>query len=179
MDFYPHFLAQAEASDLFERLCDAADWRQEHLRLFGRSVPVPRLLAWYGDSGLNYRYSGIDHVCSGWLPELAALRQRLQNQVGMRCNLVLLNRYRSGADYMGWHADDERGLGLRVASVSLGASRRFLLRRVTQPGVESMQLEHGSLLVFPGCRRHSLPRTRKPVGERINLTFRLLEPTTA
>ena len=179
LDYHRNFLAAAEASELFDSLCHAAHWRQEHLRLFGRSVPVPRLLAWYGDCGLNYRYSGIDHVCRGWLPELAALRQRLRNEFGMCCNLVLLNRYRSGADYMGWHADDERGHGPRVASVSLGAPRRFLVRRMAQPGAESLQLEHGSLLVFPGSRRHSLPRSRRPVGERINLTFRWLEPKTS
>lgn len=174
MDYRRGFLTDDDAWDLFHRLRDGVAWREETLTLFGRPVTVPRLLAWYGDHGLNYRYSGTDHVCSGWSPELAALRQRLETEAGLYCNLVLLNRYRSGADCMGWHADDEPGLDARVASLSLGAPRRFLLRPTPRARSESMDLEHGSLLIFPGRVRHSLPRTRRPAAERINLTFRLL-----
>ncbi len=172
------------------QLVDRAPWRQEWISLYGRRVPVPRLVAWCGDAGINYRYSGADHPCDGWLPELAALRRQLSDATGLACNFVLINRYRHGAEYMGWHSDDERGLASTVASISLGACRRFLFRPKSAAAMASsartgpagsrrpsqvLELAHGSLLMLDGSVRHSLPATRKPVGERINLTFRLLE----
>ncbi len=168
-----------EASALFARLREDAPWRQEWLALYGRRVAVPRMVAWCGEAGLNYRYSGADHTCTGWLPELADLRRRLADRLALTSNFVLLNRYRNGSDYMGWHSDDERGLASTVASVSLGARRRFLLRPPVEAGgdappSQALDLEPGSLLLFDGSMSHSLPRTRRPVGERINLTFRLL-----
>ncbi|MEQ8861378.1 MAG: alpha-ketoglutarate-dependent dioxygenase AlkB [Pseudomonadales bacterium] len=169
------FLAPAEADALFQDLRDGVAWRRERLQLFGRPVTVPRLLGWYGDSGVNYRYAAADHLCEGWLPSLAALRARLRRELGLSSNLVLLNRYRHGRDYMGWHRDDETGLQPAIVSLSLGATRRFLLR---PPGADrswGLDLEHGSALTMDGRWRHSLPRTRRPVGERINLTFRLVD----
>lgn len=172
LDYRPDFLAPAEAARLLEQLLCKVPWREETLVLFGRPRQVPRLLAWYGDPGVNYRYSGADHLCEGWLPELAALRRRLQREVALHADLALLNRYRSGADYMGWHADDEAGHGVVVASLSLGARRRFLIRPSGSRTSLRLDLEHGSLLLFDGRLRHSLPRTRRPSGERVNLTFR-------
>jgi len=174
LDYRPEFLARDEAAALHVELLAAAAWQQESLRLFGRQVAVPRLLAWYGDPGLNYRYSGADHPCDGWLPALEALRRRLQTALHLPFNFVLVNRYRHGADYMGWHRDDERGMGRWVASVSLGAPRRFLVRGEGEQRSHRLDLAAGSLLVMDGRLRHSLPRTRAAVGERINLTFRQL-----
>lgn len=176
-----------EASVLLTRLLDDVDWRSERLRLYGREVDVPRLVAWFGDPGVNYRYSAADHPCTGWLPDLDRLRQRLLAEEGLHCNLVLLNRYRHGLDYMGWHTDAERGLESRIASVSLGAARRFLLRLPDDPRApaadcrpsRAMDLDHGSLLLMDGRVPHSLPRTRRPVGQRINLTFRCIRPAGA
>jgi alkylated DNA repair dioxygenase AlkB len=176
--YQPEFLASEAAGELYRTLLHGVCWQQEWLQLYGRRMPVPRLLSWCGDLGVNYRYSGADHVCRGWLPELAALRQRLMVELGIASNLVLMNRYRSGRDYMGWHADDERGLAAGVASVSLGAKRRFLLRLPGRERSQGLDLDHGSLLVMDGTVRHALPRTRKAIGERISLTFRLLETST-
>jgi len=174
LDYRPEFLEADEAAALQRLLQAEAAWQHESLRLFGREVAVPRLLAWYGDAGLNYRYSGADHACHGWLPGLDDLRRRLETALGLRFNFVLVNRYRHGADYMGWHRDDERGMGRWVASVSLGARRRFLVRADGQQRSHRLDLAPGSLLVMDGRLRHSLPRTRAAVGERINLTFRRL-----
>lgn len=173
--YLPGFLDERQAAALFEWLLHGLDWRQEWLYLYGRRTPVPRLLSWSGDAGLNYRYSGTDHVCDGWQPALLALRRRLASALGMPSNFVLINRYRHGGDYMGWHADDERGLASTVASVSLGATRRFLLRPPGWQSSERLDLENGSVLLMDGSVRHSLPRTRRAVGERINLTFRHIE----
>lgn len=173
-DYRAGFLAPAEAESLYRALRDRVPWRRETLQLYGRRVAVPRLLAWCGDAGVNYRYAGADHPCHGWWPSLVPLRDRLQEELGIASNLVLLNRYRDGADYMGWHADDEPGLAARVVSVSLGARRRFLLRPRAAKRSLGIDLDSGSALIMDGRLRHSLPRTRRPVGERINLTFRLL-----
>lgn len=173
--YLPEFLPAAEATELFERLRTEVPWQQEWLTLYGRRMPVPRLLAWCGDAGLNYRYSGTDHPCSGWLPALEPLRRRIEEAFGLDSNMVLLNRYRDGSDCIGWHSDDERGLADRIVSVSLGAKRRFLLRLAADSRASlPLDLTHGSLLVMDGRLRHALPRTRRPVGERINLTFRRL-----
>lgn len=171
--YHRGFLAADRADALLATLQERP-WQSEHLTLFGRARAVPRLLAWCGDRGLNYRYTGTDHVCGGWWPELGALRRCIAARTGVESNFVLLNRYRAGDDYMGWHRDDERGLACRVASISLGASRRFLIRPSDGERATALDLEHGSLLILDGAVPHSLPRTRRPVGERINLTFRRL-----
>lgn len=173
--YLPGFLDAAAAAALQQALAADAAWQEESLHLYGRRVPVPRLLAWCGDAGLNYRYSGADHPCTGWLPALDGLRRRLAEEIGVPGNMVLMNRYRNGNDYMGWHSDDERGLASRVVSVSLGATRRFLLRPPGAAQSVRLDLAHGSVLVMDGTIRHALPRTRRPVAERINLTFRRLE----
>jgi alkylated DNA repair dioxygenase AlkB len=172
--YRPGFLAPAAAWTLYRRLLETVDWKREQLKVFGRTLVAPRLVAWCGDAGLNYRYSGCDHRCDGWLAELVPLRRRLARCAGFASHFVLLNRYRSGADTMGWHRDDERGLGRLIASISLGAERRFLVRRAADGRAQALTLEHGSLLLLDGRTAHALPRTSRPVGERINLTFRSL-----
>lgn len=170
--YVPDFLAPDVAQGLFETLRDGVRWRSEQLRLFGRTVTVPRLVAWCGQRGLNYRYAGIDHPCDGWWPCLVPLRDRLTEACGFHPALVLLNRYRDGRDAMGWHTDDEPGQGEWFASVSLGATRRFRIRPDAAAPSIALSLEPGSLLLMRSAVPHSLPRTARPIGERINLTFR-------
>lgn len=173
------WLAPAEAGALHARLLREVPWEVHRVRLFGRELPSPRLSCWIGDAGAVYRYSGSRFEPHPWLPELAALRDRLQAELGRPFNSVLANRYRGGADAMGWHSDDEPELGPEpvIASLSLGATRRFLLRHRRDPALRlALDLEPGSLLLMEGPTqrhwRHALPRTARPVGERINLTFR-------
>ena len=168
--YYP---AAVDCADFLLDWCEREPcWRTERVRMFGRAQDVPRLVAWYGDAGLGYRYSGLDHRAAGWPQPLDRLRRSLSERYVQGLNFVLLNRYRDGRDSMGWHRDDERGLGDRVVSLSLGATRR--LRLEEGGGTVGLELEHGSVLVFDGALRHALVRTRRPVGQRINLTFRCL-----
>lgn len=175
---WPAFLRPAEADRLFAALLAEVPWASEELTLFGRAVVAPRLVAWHGDPGAHYAYSGRDHAPRRWTPALAALRERVEAACGARFNAVLANRYRHGRDSMGWHSDDERELGPDpvIASVSLGAVRRFRLRHRATKATHGVDLPHGSLLVMAGatqrCWQHALPKTARPVGERINLTFR-------
>lgn len=180
---YPHFLAEHEADQALDRCWLELDWSQRAITLFGRRVMQPRLIAWYGDPEAVYRYSGLKLVPLPWHPLLLELKTYIEDLTGGRFNSVLANAYRNGSDSMGWHSDDENELGPRplIASLTLGAPRRFLLRPKSRPnGVRSaaiaLSLEHGSLLLMKGDSQqryqHALPRTRGPVGLRINLTYR-------
>ncbi|HEY4582190.1 MAG TPA: alpha-ketoglutarate-dependent dioxygenase AlkB [Lysobacter sp.] len=178
--FDPAWLAPGEASALFEALLAGLRWENHVVRLFGREHPSPRLSCWIGDSAARYRYSGVMREPRPWTPPLTGLRERLQDSVGVDFNSVLANLYRDGRDAMGWHADDEPELGPApvIASVSLGATRRFVLRHRDGAPRLALDLPAGSLLLMQGATqrhyRHALPRTAKPVGPRINLTFRCI-----
>ena len=179
---WPAAFAVPEADALFVELRDAVDWRQEEVLIFGQRRLVPRLVAWHGDPGARYTYSGTDHEPEPWLPALERIRDRAAALTGSEFNAVLLNLYRDGRDGMGWHADDEAELGPNpvIASVSFGAERRFCLRhRRRKDHKLDLPLPHGSLLCMGGATQHhwvhALPKTQRPVGERINLTFRRVQ----
>lgn len=181
--FAPAWLPPELADELLARMIDEVDWQREELRLFGRVHEVPRLIAWQGDPGVAYRYSGVEHVAEGWTPAVREVREHLEAELEQRrFNGVLLNLYRDGNDSMGWHADDERELGddPLIASVSLGAERPFRLRRLGTARAESahLVLPHGSLLIMSGATQanwqHCLPRRKRIRAPRVNLTFREL-----
>ena len=141
----------------------------------------PRLTCWFADKGIRYSYSGLQLKSRPWHPELLQLRNYLQTELGQPFNSVLANAYRNGSDSMGWHADDEKELGTRalIASISMGASRKFKMQSRNGKVKQDFQLENGSLLVMQRhCQtryRHALPKTAKNIGLRINLTFRLIK----
>jgi len=174
------YLDAAKADQLLDWCRSAIDWQQWEISLFGRQVKQPRLTCWYGDPDAHYRYSGLRLEPLPWPTRLRRLRLNLEQELGVGFNSVLANAYRTGRDSMGWHADDEKELGDQpvIASVSLGETRRFLVRQKDGSGRGSrgINLEHGSLLTmrnrFQQTYQHSVPKTAKPVGWRINLTFR-------
>jgi len=179
LGFDPQWMGRDEAAALFDALQAQVAWGVHRIRLFGREVDSPRLSCWIGDPGTGYRYSGARFEPHPWPGPLAAVRTRLREELGVDFNSVLANQYRDGRDAMGWHSDDERELGPSpvIASLSLGATRRFVLRHRRQPkGKLAVELPPGSLLLMAGPTqrefRHALPRTARPVGARINLTFR-------
>ncbi|RYU78431.1 alpha-ketoglutarate-dependent dioxygenase AlkB family protein [Hymenobacter persicinus] len=180
----PDFLPPAAAGALLTELTTTINWRQEPIKLFGKEVMQPRLTAWYGDPDARYSYSGISLTPQPWTPALQLLREQVQQVAGAPFNSVLLNLYRSGQDSMGWHADDEPELGPApvIASLSLGATRRFRLRprhpqQLLHEAV-SLALPAGSLLLMRGPTQrhwlHSIPKTTALLGPRLNLTFRLV-----
>ena len=184
--YWPGAFAADEAAELFAELRTEIDWQSEEIVIFGAKRRVPRLIAWHGDPDASYVYSGVGHEPRPWTPTLERIRQRIADRLALSdsplaaaFNSVLLNLYRDGRDGMGWHADDEPELGIEpvIASVSLGAVRRFVLRhRRRRDRKIDLALPAGSLLVMYGatqrCWVHALPKTMRPVGERINLTFR-------
>lgn len=165
---------------LLARLIAEIPWRQQSIALFGKIHLQPRLICWMGDPDCAYRYSGTRWEPQPWHPLVDALRSRVEALTDARFNAVLLNLYRDGADSMGSHADDEPELGERptIASLSFGAERAMHFRHRhdrTQP-TQRIFLEDGDLLVMRGDTqsnwRHAIPKTRRPVGPRVNLTFR-------
>jgi alkylated DNA repair dioxygenase AlkB len=179
------WLAAGEADALFEALRAAVPWDVHRIRMFGRVVDSPRLSCWIGDPGTGYRYSGTHFEPNPWPVALRPIRARLADELRIDFNSVLANLYRDGRDCMGWHSDDEPELGSRplIASLSLGGTRRFVLKHRKDPSTKlALELPPGSLLVMRGATqanyRHALPRTARPVGARINLTFRRISPQT-
>jgi alkylated DNA repair dioxygenase AlkB len=174
----------ADAAEAWHtRLRDEVPWERHRLTLFGRTIDAPRLSCWVGDAEAIYTYSRTRFVPHAWTPALAELRGALETVCGAPFNSVLCNRYRDGNDAMGWHSDSEPELGDEpvIASLSFGATRRFRLRHRTDPSQRlDVDLESGSVLLMCGATqqnyRHDLPRTKRAVGERINLTFRLIHP---
>lgn len=181
LQFDRQWLPQARADALLDAVHSAIDWEVHRVRLFGRLVDSPRLSSWIGDADASYVYSGSRFEPRPWPDSLSALRDELAAVAGLRFNSVLANLYRDGRDAMGWHSDDEAELGPQpvIASISLGASRRFVFKHRHEPARKlALDLPHGSLLLMRGDTqrnyRHALPRTKKAVGARINLTFRLI-----
>ena len=179
--FDPAWLPRGRADALFATLREAIPWEVHRLRLFGRQVDSPRLSCWIGDPDAAYTYSGTRFEPRPWPAALRQIRASLAADLGVDFNSVLANLYRDGRDAMGWHADAEAELGPRpvIASLSLGATRRFVLRHRGEPARRlALDLPAGSLLLMAGDTqrhyRHALPRTARPVGPRINLTFRRL-----
>lgn len=177
--FAPRWLDAGHADALFACLRREIQWETHRIRLFGRDLDSPRLSCWIGDEGTAYTYSGTRFAPHPWPEALLSVRERLASVLDAPFNSVLANRYRDGRDYMGWHSDNESVLGPRplIASLSLGEKRRFVLKhRKDSSRKLELELPHGSLLVMGGDTqrnyRHSLPRTARPLGERINLTFR-------
>ena len=183
--YAPNFLAPPEADHFMQQLLDGIAWQQHHVVVFGRRLPAPRLSAWHGSAEAHYAYSGLALEPRPWTEPLLALKARIEAAAAAPFNSVLLNQYRDGRDSMGWHSDDEPELGASptIASLSLGGTRRFLLRhkrRRDRAPVE-IPLGHGALLIMRGPTQahwqHQVPKTRRPCGLRLNLTFRRIVAT--
>jgi alkylated DNA repair dioxygenase AlkB len=177
---YRSVFTAARQDRLFRSLLDEVPWEQHVIKVFGRSVGAPRLSAWYGDSGASYSYSSTRLEPLSWNPVLLEIKSVVEALTPINFNSVLLNLYRNGCDGVGWHSDAEPELGRNpvIASVSLGAVRRFLFQHKKRGTRVCLNLEPGSVLLMSGPTqhhwRHQLPKTRKLVGIRINLTFRVI-----
>lgn len=187
LDFYPNFIDRKLRQVLFDQLYASLAWQQDEIVVYGKSVAIPRLQAWYGDNQLAYQYSGLTMIAKPWTSTLLTLKQEIEQHTGYRFNSMLANLYRDGSDTVGWHSDDEPELGSEpvIASLSVGAEREFQLKRRYKDKHSkekqinekiSINLTSGSLLVMAGSTQkywqHCIPRTKKPKAARINLTFR-------
>lgn len=177
---HPFALSEREADSAYDDLMEHEPWEEHHISMFGRSVAEPRRSVWHADDGYSYTYSSRRREAVEWSPLLLDLKHRCEEISGHVFNGVLVNLYRDGRDHMGWHADDEPNLGVApvIASLSLGAERRFELRHRSTSEIVRIPLSHGSILVMSGdCQTqwvHRLPKQTRVTAPRINLTFRHL-----
>lgn len=181
IEYRPGFVDAATAARWFAALRDETPWRDDEITIFGRTSPVPRLQAWYGDPGCTYTYSRITLDPLPWTAALRDIQGAVERAAAASFNCVLVTLYRDGRDSNGWHSDDEPELGPEptIASVSLGATRRFRLRyKIDRTIRHDLDLEAASLLLMRGPTQHhwshQVPKTTAPVGPRINLTFRTI-----
>lgn len=168
--------------DLREMKFRNINWRHDTIRMYGKEVYLPRYAAWYGDSDKSYTYSGLTLRPNAWNKGLLYIKSAIEKLSNGSYNSVLMNWYRDGADYINWHADNEKELGTHpvIASVNFGATRRFLLRRNDDNAIKiEFPLRHGTVLIMSGALQHhwqhSVPKERKVKENRVNLTFRTIQ----
>ena len=178
ISLYRSHFSKSQADRCLEQL-RKIEWTQNEIVLFGSKHLEPRETAWFGNPGVNYKYSGIEHKAKPWFPLLEDIRTQVQMASGVIFNSVLVNRYRDENDSVAWHADDEPELGAAptIGSLSFGASRKFQLREKNKRGkIFNVFLHHGDLLIMnPPTQQHLLHcvhKSRSTTSERINLTFR-------
>ena len=180
--YVPSFFTSDVASELYLDLLREIPWQQDNIKVFGKEFAQPRLTALFGNDGKPYSYSNITMQPNPWNLLLQKIKFHVESVAEINFTTVLLNYYRDGQDSNGWHSDNEKELGLNptIASVSLGSERMFQLKHNTDPSLrQNILLEHGSLLIMKGTTqhfwKHQIPKTNKPVGGRINLTFRVIQ----
>lgn len=184
VSFARHVDLGEPADEVLRELMEGTTWRHEAVTIYGKKHLQPRLIAWFGDAGQRYSYSGISLEPLPWTDTLTKVRGVVQDLAHERFNSVLLNYYRDHRDSMGFHSDDEKELGPTpvIASVSLGATRTFVLKHKTRPELKPVRLElpSGSLLLMKGHTqknwKHGIDKQSRPCGPRINLTFRRIIP---
>ena len=179
--FYPNFFTKSESDFFLQKLNSEIEWKQESMNMYGKKINFPRLTAWYGDNDKPYSFSGITLSPKLWNEELVSIKSKIEPIAKADFNSVLLNRYRDGNDSISWHTDAEKELGVNpvIASVNFGATRKFQLRHIKTKEKLEIELTHGSLLIMQGelqhFWQHQVPKTSQKVGERINLTFRVIK----
>lgn len=179
--YYPHFYDLIQSDLLFQKLLTTIPWQQDDIKVYGKVHAQPRLTALFGNNGKSYSYSNIIMQPHSWNTVLLDLKQKVAAVSATEFTTVLLNLYRDGKDSNGWHADNEKELGKNpvIASLSFGAERYFHLQHNKDKNLKlKILLEHGSLLLMKGTTqhfwKHQIPKTAKPIGSRINLTFRTI-----
>ena len=178
LDYERNFLDEVQANELLVHCLDHLPWAEELVQMFGRTFVVPRLSCAIGDEGCVYRYRGSQMDATRFTRPLEELRAQIVERLRIPFNYVLATQYRDGNDYVGWHADDERDLvpGQTIVNISLGGVREFRIRSRDGSYCESVQTEHGSMLLMHGeihqTTKHMLVRTRRSVEKRVVLSFR-------
>ena len=175
---YCEYFSDVILDDILEGLV----WRNDFITMYGKTHPLPRLTAWYGEKGLVYKYSGIKMVAVEWTPILLKLKTQLENTLNTKFNSVLINYYRDGNDHMSYHSDNEKELGPDpvIASLSFGETRSFQLKHKFDQSKKTfvLPITNGSLLVMKDKLQffwvHKIAKTTKVIGPRLNLTFRYI-----
>lgn len=182
ISYFPNFFDINEASNYYDLLFNDIPWQQDNITLFGKTHAQPRLTALFSTNNKPYSYSNITMHPHGFTSALSEIKKRVETIANINFTTCLANLYRDGQDSNGWHADDEKSLGINpiIASVSFGEARYFNLKHKTDKSLkQKLLLEHGSLLLMKGSTQHhwlhQIAKTKKQIMPRINLTFRIIK----
>ena len=176
--YYGIIFSDEQKQHYFKELFNKIDWSNEKLVMFGKEITTKRKVAFYADNAIEYTYSQSTKKGLLWTPLLLEIKQLVSSYTGSNYNACLLNLYHNGEEGMGWHSDDEKEIisHSSIASLSFGAIRKFAFKHKTTQEKYHALLEHGSLLEMKGSLQqnwlHALPKAKKIVEARINLTFR-------
>jgi alkylated DNA repair dioxygenase AlkB len=179
--YYPNFFDKIDSDNYFKSLLNEIYWRQDTISLFGKTYLQPRLTAFFATNSKPYKYSNVVMQPNIFSASLSSIKAKVESKLNIKFTSCLANLYRSGQDSNGWHADNEKELGKDpiIASVSFGAERIFQLKHRHKKALKAkLILQHGSLLIMKGKTQqfwlHQIPKTKKKVDNRINLTFRII-----
>ena len=179
--YYGSILNEETLPSIYTNLFNKIAWQQDQIMMFGKAITTKRKVAFYADNQIDYTYSSVKKKGLPWTPELIQIKNLIESHTGARYNACLLNLYHTGEEGMGWHSDDEKEIILNssIASLSIGAERKFAFKHKVSKETMSIMLENGSLLEMKGAIQqhwwHSLPKTKKVGTPRINLTFRQMQ----
>ncbi|MAZ26458.1 MAG: alpha-ketoglutarate-dependent dioxygenase AlkB [Cytophagaceae bacterium] len=179
--YYGKVLNDSEAQGYYKALLDHIQWKNDEAIIFGKKIITKRKVAWYGDKPYTYTYSKTTKSALPWTRELLKLKALTEQKTGHTYNSCLLNLYHDGSEGMAWHSDGEKDLKKHgaIASMSLGAERKFAFKHKETGKKIELFLEHGSLLVMKDKTQdywqHRLPPTKRIAHPRINLTFRTID----
>ena len=180
VNYHGPVLDPGGAQRYYEALLEHVPWKNDEMIVFGKHHITARMVAWFGDPGLAYTYSGTTREPLAWNAELLELKALAERLTGARFNSCLLNLYHHGNEGMGWHSDDEKSIVpySAIASLSFGAAREFRFKHKHLPATAKVLLGHGSLLIMKDRTQthwlHSIPKSKKILTPRINLTFRTM-----
>ncbi len=178
-NYFGSVLSHTKAEHYLKRLLDTIMWENDQLVIYGKHITTKRKVAWYGNSNYAYTYSNVTKHALDWTEELSELKVMVEKLTDTSFNACLLNLYHDGDEGVSWHSDDEKALGNKptIASLTLGAERKFSLKHKTNKKTISLTLENGSLFVMKGSTQsnwvHCLPKMKAITTPRVNLTFRM------
>jgi alkylated DNA repair dioxygenase AlkB len=180
--YYEKAIPENKIKQLFYELLHHISWENERVVMFGKEIITKRKVAFYSDPTIAYTYASRTKVGLPWKETLVTLKNMVESITKEKYNACLLNLYHNGEEAMGWHCDNEKEIvaNSSIASLSIGASRKFSFKHKVTKETISIQLENGSLLEMKGAIQqhwwHSLPKSKKINESRINLTFRQMHP---
>tara|TARA_A100001015_G_scaffold279054_1_gene339847 strand:- start:1958 stop:2554 length:597 start_codon:yes stop_codon:yes gene_type:complete len=176
--YIENFYDKDKSSYYLDLLLNKVVWHQEQINIYGKSIDLPRLTAYYSDPGIDYSYSGIRHKSAEYPSFINSIKLKVETFFDANFNSVLLNRYNDGSQWHGYHSDNEKELGdmINICSISFGASRDFIFKSKKSKLKKNLILQNGSALYMmhptQNNYNHSLPKRTKITDERVNLTFR-------
>ena len=179
-NYHGKILSEAKSAFYYQKLLTEIEWKNGEAIIFGKRIITKRKVAWYGNKNFDYNYSNVTKQALLWTDELLALKEIVEKESNATYNSCLLNLYHSGEEGMAWHSDGEKMLKKNgeIASLTLGAERKFSFKHKTTKQKIDVLLERGSLLVMKDTTQtnwlHRLPPTKRVKSPRINLTFRTI-----